>query len=81
MSSVQLASITLASNQDGSSIRAILEWQKGVGYSAYITDVATDSLSVARETVISHDVPAGLRALADLISDYHLSVKSHTSRR
>jgi len=66
MSSVQLASVPLDSAPDGSSVHGLLEWRKGTGYAAFISDVAADSASRSRNVVVVHDVPAGLRALAKL---------------
>jgi hypothetical protein len=40
MSSVQLASFTLVTGKDGTSVRGVLEWHKDAGYAAYLTDVA-----------------------------------------
>lgn len=70
MSSVQLASIPLDSAPDGSSVCGLLEWRKGAGYEAFITDVAADSTSRSLEIVVAHDAPSGLRALAKLIASY-----------
>jgi len=55
---------------DGSSVHGLLEWRKGAGYAAFITDVAADSALHSRDIVVAHDVPAGLRALAKLIASY-----------
>jgi hypothetical protein len=68
MSSVQLASITLETAKDGTSVRGVLEWRKNAGYAAYLTDVAADGTSLARDVIVAHDVPAGLRELAELVA-------------
>jgi len=53
----------------------LLEWRKGAGYEAFISDVAADSASRSRDVVV-HDVPAGLRALAKLIASYEAEKES-----